>query len=88
MAKRDPHIAAGNFTLDETRILKRVARRELGLRSAQRNGKPTRQPTSVRPDEGLWTALREWAGAQGISTTEAINRAIESLLGQIDDTDG
>lgn len=39
-------------------------------------------PTSIRPDAGLWEALREWADTNKVSYTEAMNRAIEALLAE------
>ena len=47
-----------------------------------RSGRPQDTPTSVRLDSGLWEALTAYAEAEGIKRTEAMNRAIEALLGR------
>lgn len=44
------------------------------------NDKGEVSPTSITPDAGLWNALTAWAKKEGVTTTEAINQAIEALL--------
>lgn len=49
--------------------------------AALRSGTPQETPTSVRLDSGLWDALMAYRDAEGIGRSEAMNRAIEALLG-------
>ena len=49
--------------------------------AALRSGTPQETPTSVRLDSGLWDALMAYREAEGIGRSEAMNRAIEALLG-------
>lgn len=49
--------------------------------AALRSGTPQETPTSVRLDSGLWEALMAYREAEGIGRSEAMNRAIEALLG-------
>ena len=68
---------------EEIEILRHIAQRELAIaRSVKRAG--TRQMASFRLDSGLLGALKKWAKGEGLTDTEAMNRAIEALLGRAD----
>ena len=68
---------------EEIEVLRRLAQRELAMaRSVKRAG--TRQMASFRLDSGLLGALKKWAKGEGLTDTEAMNRAIEALLGRAD----
>ena len=78
-----PQLTPGVFSAEDIEILREMVEERRGKekRSAMRSGEKAK-PTSVTPDGALWTALREWAKREGISTTEAVNQAIEALLGK------
>ena len=68
------------FTAEEIEVLKAIATERIQAADSPRSHTPVDKPTSVRPDGGLWAALRGWADREKVSYTEAINRSIEALL--------
>ena len=69
-----------SFTPHEVEVLKKLVRERDLAEKSPRSHQPVAQPTSVRPDEGLWAALRDWGHIHHMTNTEALNQAIEALL--------
>ena len=69
-----------SFTPHEVAVLKKLVRERDLAGKSPRSHRPVAQPTSVRPDEGLWAALKDWAYTHHVTNTEALNHAIEALL--------
>ncbi len=72
--------AYGSFTPHEVEVLKTLVQERDRAGESPRSHQPVAQPTSVRPDEGLWAALKDWAHTHHVTNTEALNQAIEALL--------
>lgn len=68
------------MTAEEIEVLKAFVEERTQAAESPRSHMPVDAPTSIRPDNGLWAALRAWAEQRGVSYTEAVNRAIEALL--------
>ena len=71
------------FSHEEIEALKELARERIQRNAGTlfRSGTPQETPTSVRLDSGLWEALMAYRDAEGIGRSEAMNRALEILLG-------
>jgi hypothetical protein len=70
------------FSAGDLKTLQALARDQQARwdRAVLRSG--TRKMASFRLDSGLLDALKSWAKDEGITDTEAVNQAIEALLGR------